>query len=47
VTYGDGGDGLVNNNNALTMLWRAREKHIASLPHNNNEVNNKFWLFFI
>jgi hypothetical protein len=25
VTYGDhGGDGLVDNNNALTMLWRAR-----------------------
>jgi hypothetical protein len=24
VTYGDGGDGLADNNNALTMLWRAR-----------------------
>jgi hypothetical protein len=24
VTYGDDGDGLVDNNNALTMLWRAR-----------------------
>jgi hypothetical protein len=24
VTYGDGGDGLVDNSNALTMLWRAR-----------------------
>jgi hypothetical protein len=25
VTYGGGGDdGLVDNNNALTMLWRAR-----------------------
>jgi hypothetical protein len=24
VTYGGAGDGLVDNNNALTMLWRAR-----------------------
>jgi hypothetical protein len=24
VTYGDDSDGLVDNNNALTMLWRAR-----------------------